>query len=106
MRKQNHPASFGDRLRFVIWLSALRLGTDSAKELSEVLGKGKNQLSKWVAENPKPGFPTIKRIADVVGVSPSWLDDPTSSDAREPEFFAEWYAARLERQRAGARKHA
>lgn len=105
MKKQTIPPGFGDRLRFVIWLSALRLGTDSAKELSAVLGKGSNQLSKWVMENPKPSYATTKRIAEAVGVSPSWLDDPASSDAREPELFAQWWAARQERAKP-ARKHA
>jgi transcriptional regulator with XRE-family HTH domain len=91
------PATFGDRLKFVIWLAAYRLGVDSGKELAEAIGVGGTQLSKWANENPCPSFPSIRKVAEAVGVSASWLDDPRAPDAREPEMFAEWWAARQRR---------
>ncbi len=98
-------ATFGDRLRFVVWLSALRLGVASGKELAEAIGSGPSQLSKWIAENPRPEFNSVRRIAEKVGVSALWLDDPSAPDAREPELFAEWWAAR-QRHEADQRKRA
>lgn len=100
--RQPEPASsFGERLRFVIWLAALRLGVESGKDLADVLGKGSGQLSSWANENPRPSYDNIKLIAEKVGVSAAWLDDPSAkeSEGREPELFAEWLAKRRARER-------
>lgn len=105
--RQHDPASlFGERLKFVIWLSALRLGVESGKDLAAVIGKGSGQLSSWANENPRPSFDNIRLIADTVGVSAAWLDNPASLDAagKEPELFAEWLAKR--RARGKQRKRA
>lgn len=93
MPKQS--ADFAERLRFVIWLSALRRGFDSGKDLAGAIGKGPTQLSQWLKK--KPTYATIRLLAEAVEVSPSWLDDPSSPDAREPELFKEWHRARVER---------
>ncbi len=105
--KQNEPQPppFGERLKFVIWLSAFRLGLDSAKDLAEVLGKRPDQLSRWVKEDPRPSYDTIKLIAEKVEISAPWLDDPKSPDAREPELWKEWWSRRRPAKKA-ARKRA
>jgi len=90
-------AQFGDRLRFVVWLSAQTLGVDSGKELAAVLKKGSGQLSSWVNEKPRPSWDNIRLIADTVGVNARWLDDPMSKDAVEPELFAAWWKPRAEK---------
>ena len=66
-----------------------------------MLGKGTGQLSSWANENPKPSFENIRLIAETVGVSAAWLDDPTSREAegKEPELFAQWLAARRSREK-------
>lgn len=100
--KSREPAShFSERLKFVIWLAGLRLGVESGKELAAVLGKGTGQLSSWANENPKPSFDNIRLIAETVGVSATWLDDPAAKDAegKEPELFAEWLQKRRARDR-------
>lgn len=95
MKKRNPSLpTFGERLRFAIWLSAKNLGTESAKELSEVLGKKQGQISSWIKEDPRPAYENIKLIAERIGISAAWLDDPLSPDAREPELWPEWFAAR------------
>lgn len=103
-RRQREP-TFGDRLRFVVWLSAYTVGAESGKELAAVLGKGDNSISKWVKEKPRPSWESIKLIADTVGVDAVWLDDPTRSGAREPEQWPQWWEKRKhphERIRRGA----
>lgn len=100
--KRPEPGSqFGERLRFVIWFSALRLGLESGKDLAAVIGKRPGQLSGWANEDPKPSFENIRLIAETVGVSAAWLDDPTSREAegKEPELFAEWLAKRRAREK-------
>ncbi len=99
-KAQQPVPQFGDRLRFAIWLSAKTLGVDSAKELAEVLGKRQGQLSDWLNETPRPQFENIKLIAETVGVSAAWLDDPASRDATQPNEWPEWWASRVKR-RAG-----
>lgn len=93
-KKKPVPSSFGDRLKFVIWLSALRLGTWSAKEFARALDKSEAQFPKWAKEDPKPAWPTIKSLATPVGVQAAWLDDPDLPGAQEPELFQDWLAAR------------
>lgn len=100
--QSREPASeFGERLRFVIWFAGLQLGVESGKDLAAVLGKGSGQLSSWVNESPRPSFENIRLIAETVGVSPAWLDNPTSRDAegKEPELFAAWLAKRRAREK-------
>jgi len=94
--KQPTP-SFGDRLRFAVWLSGKTLGVDSAKELAGVLGKGGGQLSSWVNENPRPSWENIKLIGEMIGVNPTWLDDPSSKDAKEPTDWAGWWEPRAKK---------
>lgn len=106
-KQKNHSDStFGDRLRFVIWLSAYNLGTESGKELASVIGKRPDQLSKWVKEDPRPEFGNIRLIAEAVGVNALWLDNPAATNAVEPEMWSEWYAQRLARRAAQKRKRA
>lgn len=87
-------SSIGDRLRFVIWLSALRLGAWTSKEFASAIGKAESQIPRWVREAPRPDWPNIKDLASSAGVSAAWLDDPRSADAKEPELFPEWLTAR------------
>ena len=94
--------AFGDRLRFVVWLSSYTIGVDSGKELAAALGKGENSISKWVNEKPRPSWESIKLIADTVGVDAVWLDDPSRLGAREPEQWPQWWGSRHERIRRGA----
>lgn len=84
----------GDRLRFVIWLSALHLGTWTTKEFAAAVGKADAQFPRWAREDPRPDWSTIKDIAAAVGVSPSWLDDPRNPEAQQPELFVQWLEAR------------
>jgi transcriptional regulator with XRE-family HTH domain len=97
---------FGERLRFVIWLAALRLGVESGKELAAAIGKRQGQLSSWIKEDPRPSFENIRLIAETVGISAAWLDNPEAAEAagKEPELFAEWLAKR--RARAKQRRRA
>lgn len=100
--KRSDPASqFGERLRFVIWFAALKLGVESGKDLAAVIGKNPGQLSGWANEDPRPAWENIRLIADTVGVSAAWLDNPDATDAqgKEPELFAEWLAHRRARER-------
>lgn len=94
--------TIGDRLRFVAWFAALKLGVDSGQELAALLGGAKNQFSKWVNENPRPSWESIKRIATTVGINAAWLDDPSLPGAVEPEDWAEWWGNRQGRVRRGA----
>jgi transcriptional regulator with XRE-family HTH domain len=87
------PSEFADRLYFVVWLSALRRGFESGQELARAIDKGPTQLSQWAKK--KPTYANIRLLAEAVQISPSWLDDPSSPDAREPELWAEWYKARV-----------
>ena len=96
----SQESNFPERLRFVIWLAALRRGFDSGKDLAKAIGKGPTQLSQWA--KAKPTFASIRLLAEAVGVSPSWLDDPASPDAREPDLFPEWLAARQKPKRRRA----
>ena len=106
-KKQKRSVStFGDRLRFVIWLSAYNLGTESGKELAQVIGKRPDQLSKWLKEDPRPEWDNIRLIAETVGVSALWLDQPESVEAIEPEMWGEWYAKRQARHAVQERKRA
>jgi hypothetical protein len=82
------PSTYAERLEFVIWYAMYTRGLDGANKLAEAIGKGKNTLSKW--SKKQPSFELSKMAADAVGVSPSWLHDPRSSDAVEPEWFANW----------------
>ncbi len=100
---QSHDrSSFGDRLLFVIWLAGKVLGVDNGKQFAAAIGKGPSQLSRWLNEDPRPNWETIKAIADSVKISAVWLDDPSRADATEPPDFAEWLRAR--RQRAKGRR--
>jgi transcriptional regulator with XRE-family HTH domain len=103
--KAKGGSTFAERLDFAIRLAALRKGFESSKELAAAIGKGQTQISQW--KRSKPKIDAIRLVAGVAGVSPSWLDEPTSPDAVEPELFQEWLAARRSRARAvGARKRA
>lgn len=107
-----HPASrtpssptFGDRLRFVVWLAALNLGVESGQELAAAMGTAKNQVSKWLNEKPRPSWDSIKLIAKTVGIDAAWLDDPALPGAQEPTLWGEWWEKRQEyqgRSRRGA----
>ena len=103
---QPQRSSLGDRLRFVIWLAALRLGVQDQKDFAAAIERSPTQLSTWLAEKPRPAFETIRLIAGAVDISAAWLDDPMSRDAREPELWPQWYAARLERLRELAAQEA
>lgn len=89
-------STIGDRLRFVIWFAALRLGAWTSKEFAAAVGKAESQLSRWVRDAPRPDWSNTKDIAGKVGVSAAWLDDPASPDAQEPELFQPWLRARRE----------
>jgi transcriptional regulator with XRE-family HTH domain len=95
--KEKAPSTFGERLLFAIWLSAKTLGTDNSKQFARAIGKGAPQLSKWVNEKPRPEWPSIKKIADAVGIDPLWLDEPTREGAKEPDDFPAWLRARRKR---------
>lgn len=97
------PPSFGDRLTFAIWLAGKVLGVDNAKQFSLAIDKDAAQLSKWVREDPRPGWTNIKAVADAVGIDPLWLDDPSRDGVKEPPDFAQWWAARVERQKAATK---
>ena len=100
-KPRDQGSQFGERLRFVVWLAALRLGIESGKDLAAALDKRPGQLSSWIKEDPRPSFDNIRLIAETVGVSAAWLDNPLSPDAegKEPEKFAEWLAARRARSK-------
>jgi transcriptional regulator with XRE-family HTH domain len=95
--QKESPSSFGERLGFVIWLAGKVLGVDSGKQFAQAIGKRSSQLSRWLKEDPRPEWATIKRMADAVGVSPMWLDEPTANGAVEPDDFPEWLVARRRR---------
>lgn len=98
-----NPSTFRERLLFVIWLSGKVLGVENATQFAQAIGKGASQLSKWVNENPRPEWGSIRSIAEVVGISAAWLDDPMQRDAVEPAEFPEWLAARHSREAAAAK---
>jgi hypothetical protein len=101
--KQKIPSTFRERMLFVIWLAGKVLGTDNSQQFARALRKGASQLSKWVNENPRPEWESIKKIADTVRVDPMWLDDPIRPGAHVPPDFEEWLTARRERQAAEAK---
>jgi transcriptional regulator with XRE-family HTH domain len=103
-RQQKSPSQFGERLLFVIWLAGKILGVENAKQFAEAIGKGQSQLSRWVKEDPRPEWTTIKRIADSVSVDPLWLDEPSRPGAVEPADFAQWLDARRTRTSPKSRK--
>lgn len=84
----NRPSTYAERLGFVIWLAVYELGVDGATKLSKAIGKGENTLSKWAQD--QPSYELSKLVATAVKVSPSWLHDPTSPDAVEHPWFAQW----------------
>jgi len=103
--QQNGQATFGERLLFVIWLSGKVLGVENAQQFAKAVGKGASQLSRWVREDPRPNWDSIKRVADAVGVDALWLDEPGRKGAVEPPDFPEWLAARrLRAQPKGKRR--
>lgn len=101
-QQNDQPSTFGERLAFAIWLAGKVLGVENAKDFAGVLGKGQPQLSRWLREDPRPAWPTIKQIAEAVDISALWLDDPTARGAIEPEDFGQW----LENRRARAARAA
>jgi transcriptional regulator with XRE-family HTH domain len=103
-RQSERPATFGERLLFAIWLGGKVLGTDNTKEFAEAIGKNGSQVSKWIAEDPRPGWDSIKAVATAVGIDPAWLDDPQAQRAEVPADFPQWIAARRERERQSRRK--
>lgn len=94
----------GERLLFVIWLSGKVLGADDSKSFAAAIGKGPTQLSRWVSEKSRPEWDTVKKIAQAVGISAMWLDDPSHPDAIEPPDFATWIIPRRAKQKAARRK--
>lgn len=88
------PSTYGERLRFVMWLAELELGVSSGKDFALAAGKRENQISRWLKEDPKPGWEITKGLAILAGVSPAWLDDPLTPGATEPELFGRWLDAR------------
>lgn len=82
------PATYAERLAFVVWYAVLKTGIDGATKLSEAIGKRANTLSKWAAE--QPSFDLSALVADAVGVNALWLHDPARPGAEEPELFREW----------------
>ena len=103
-RKETGQSTFGERLLFVIWLGGRVLGVENNKQFAEAIDKGAAQLSKWVREEPRPSWENIKTIAGAVGVEAAWLDDPARAAGSEPPDFAEWLAARREREKRLRRK--
>lgn len=102
--QQNRPSAFGERLLFVIWLAGKVLGVENSKQFAAAVGKGPSQLSRWVREDPRPGWETIKSLADAVSIDPLWLDEPTRQGAREPADFPQWLQARRQREHPQRRR--
>lgn len=96
--KRISPPSLRDRLLFVIWLAGRELGVENAKQFAEAIDKDPTQLSQWVREEKRPSWASIKKVADAVGVSPLWLDEPTREGAVEPEDFQRWLISRRKRE--------
>lgn len=100
-RSGKPPAStLGERLLFAVWLGGKILGAENSKQFADAIGKGAPQLSKWVKEEPRPSWENVKLIADAVGIDAGWLDDPTRAGTVEPPDFAQWFAARKDREKA------
>lgn len=95
--QDDSPSTIGERLLFCTWLSAKVLGTESQREFARAIGKGGTQLSKWIAEDPRPSWDSIKAIADALGINAAWLDEP-GRGGDVPRDFPEWLAARRRRQ--------
>ena len=72
----------------MIWYAVLKLGIAGATKLSVAIGKGQNTLSKWAKE--QPSFEQSEILANAVDVNATWLHNPQSTGAVEPELFAQW----------------
>lgn len=82
------PPTYAERLAFVIWYAVLKRGIEGATKLSLAIGKSENAVSKWAKK--QPSFEQSEVLANAVGVNATWLHNPASSGAVEPELFAEW----------------
>lgn len=100
--KKDKPSTYAERLYFVIWYAGYTRGLDGANKLAEAIGKRDNTLSKWIAK--QPSFDLSRLAANAVGVSPSWLHDPSASDAVEPEWFPGWLKSQRLAADASARE--
>lgn len=103
-QENSRPATFADRLLFVIWLAGKELGVENVGQFADAIDKNPTQLSRWIKEDPRPSWDSIKRIADAVSVDAVWLDTPERPGTTEPPDFAKWFAAKLRREQPESRR--
>ena len=97
--KQLAPSTLSERLLFAVWLAGKTLGAQNGKQFAEEIGKGAPLLSRWITGEKRPNWDSLKTVADAVGISAIWLDDPTRPEAVEPPDFGQWLIARRARER-------
>lgn len=71
-----------------MWYAVLELGVHGITKVSKAIGKGENTLSKWA--NDQPSFEQSEILANALDINATWLHNPESSGAVEPELFAKW----------------